>query len=492
MISDRKLLVKNIIENIVKNIRTSSKGSIKKNEKVYLTKNILIDYYNLVTKNIENKELTIYILHVISREINNSSSLIEKELLLSLLPEFYVPFLNENINLTDPYLSRILTSIQSNILSEISPIFIGEIYKKIIFYIFNDDYKPNKEPINKDLFDICQGFCLFNMKQNQYNYQLCGIICLNSLLNGIDYSFLNINNHIAYIWEKINFFLSSQSFAPKEYLLKYLCDFISKFNIGFKPYVNIAIYKILEFIDNKNLNTRKNSLDVLSILISFYPNEIKIIQSLILQLLIILQNDEDKDIKDKAIYIYNKIQNQSIPAIKFNNNDYTKKCSYCFFDLSNHIGYNNKNNDKCIQNNPSNRILNKRIINRKPLYNTYYDFLDNSIKRNKGVKEDIKIRKNSVNIINRRQIFNKSKFDNFNENKRYYGENTCTNVNKSICLTDNEGLGFRDLLTIVKKNSNKKCKINNNFSNLREEVKKNNKGLNQIRKIKSEKVMKTY
>ena len=104
----------------------------------------------------------------------------------------------------------------------------------------------------------------------------------------------------------------------------------------------------------------------------------------------------------------------------------------------------------------------------------------------------MKTRKNSVNIYNRRQIFNKNKYDNFNENKRYYGENTITSANKSICLTDNEGLGFRDLLTIVKKNSDKKCKINNNFSNLREEVKKNNKGLNQIRKIKSEKVMKTY
>jgi len=492
MISDRKLLVKNIIENIVKNIRASSKDSIKKNEKVYLTKNILIDYYNLMTKNIENQQLTIYILHVISREINNSSSLIEKELLLSLLPEFYVPFLNENIHLTDPYLNRILTSIQSNILSEISPIFIGEIYKKIIFYIFNEEENPNKEPINKDLFEICQGFCLFNMKQNQYNYQLCGIICLNFLLNAIDYSFLNINNFIAYIWEKINFFLSSQVFSPKEYLLKYLYDFISKFNIGFKPYVNIAIYKILEFIDSKNLNTRKNSLDVLSILISFYPNEIKIIQSSILQLLILLQNDEDDNIKDKAIYIYNKMQNQSIPAIKSNNNDNNRKYSYCFFDLSNHIGYNNKNNDKNIQNNPSNRILNKRIIARKPLYNTYYDSLNSSIKRNSGAKEDVKVRKNSVNIINSKQLFNKNKYNNFNENKRYYGENTITSANKSICLTDNEELGFKDLLTIVKKNSDKKCKINNNFSNLREEVKKNNKGLNQIRKIKSEKVIKTY
>jgi len=492
MISDRKLLVKNIIENIVKNIRTSSKGSIKKNEKAYLTKNILIDYYNLVTKNIENQQLTIYILHVISREVNNSFSLIEKELLLSLLAEFYVPFLNENIHLTDPYLSRILTSIQSNILSEISPIFIGDIYKKIIFYIFNGDEKTNKEPINKDLFEICQGFCLFNMKQNQYNNQLCGIICLNFLLNGIDYSFLNINNFIACIWEKINFFLNSQSFSPKEYLLKYLCDFISKFNIGFKPYVNIAIYKILEFIDNKNLNTRKNSLDVLSILISFYPNEIKIIQSSILQLLIILQNDEDDNIKDKAVYIYNKIQNQNIPAIKPNNNDNNIKYSYCFFDLSNHIGYNNKNNDKIIQNNLSNRILNRRIINRKPLYNTYYDTLYNSIKRNNGVKEDLKIRKNSVNIVNSRQLFNKNKNNYLNENKRYYGENTITSANKSICLTDNEGLGFRDLLTIVKKNSDKKRKMNNNFSNLREEIKKNDKGLNQIRKIKSEKVIKTY
>ena len=135
MISDKKLLVKNNIENIIKNIRISSKESIKKNKKVELIKSVLIDYYNLITKYISNKELTVYILHVISREINNSSSLIEKELLLSLLPEFYVPFLKENISLTNPYLSRILTSIQSNILSEISPIYIGEIFKKIIIYI---------------------------------------------------------------------------------------------------------------------------------------------------------------------------------------------------------------------------------------------------------------------------------------------------------------------------------------------------------------------
>ena len=487
MISDKKLLVKNNIENIIKNIRNSSKESIKNNKKVEVIKKILIDYYNLITKYINNQSLTVYILHVISREINNSNSLIEKELLLSLLPEFYVPFLNGNISLTNPYLSRILTSIQSNILSEISPIYIGDIFKKIILYIFNNNKQINKKPINKDLFEICKGFCLFNMKQSQYNYQLCGIICLNILLNEIDYSFLNINNYISYIWEKINFFLSSKDFSPKEYLLNYLYDFISKFKIGFKPYVNMAIYKILEFIDNKNLNTRKNALNVLSILISFYPNEIKSIQSSILQLLAILQNDEDYDIKEKAIYIYNKIQNKIRPISKSNNKDFNKKFNICYFDYSNNISHINKTNEK---DNSHNRILNKRMVTRKPLYYSNIKSLHNSIKRNSGIKENLKYKKDSIRTIGTEQFY-KTKTD-FNENHKYYRESISTSANKSNYMSDNEGLGFRDLLSIVKKKSDKKCKINNNFSNLREEIKKNNKGLNQIRKIKSEKVIKSF
>ena len=61
------------------------------------------------------------------------------------------------------------------------------------------------------------------------------------------------------------------------------------------------------------------------------------------------------------------------------------------------------------------------------------------------------------------------------------------NINESD--NDNE-IGFRDLLNIVKKKSDNKCKVNNNFSNLRDEIKKNNNALRQIRKIKSEKVIK--
>lgn len=487
-------LLKKKLEIIIKNIRNSSKELLKKNKKIEISKNILFDYYKLIKEIISNKTLTIYLLHIISREINNSSSLLEKELLLTLLPEFYIPFINTNISLTDPYLSRILTSIQSNILSEISPLYIGEIFKTIILYIFNEDDNlndnSNREIIYKDLFEICQGFCLYNMRQAQYNYQLSGVICLNFLLNEINYSFLNIKNYMIYIWEKIDFFLTFQNFEPKEYLLKYLFDFISKFRIYFKPYINLTIYKILEFLDNKNSNIRINSLNVLNLLISFYPNEIKPIKSLIIQLLTILSNDKNENIRNKSIDIYNKIEKQ---ISKINDDiirlEIKKQKNLDFHDLSNSKVYKNEILEtKNEINNINNRIHNKRIVVRKPIFIHNLSIRKSSFKKNYINEKDIN-RQNSSKSFENKTFFNRNKNENIKENKRYYKENTL-NENKVSYNNDNE-IRFRDLLNIVIKKSDNKSKLNYNFSNLRDEVKKNNNGLQQLRKIKSEKVLTT-
>ena len=176
----------------------------------------------------------------------------------------------------------------------------------------------NKEPINKDLFEKCQGFCFYNMKINEINKQSVGIICLNILLNEINYSFLNENNFVIYIWEKLSIYLDSSSFFPKNNLLKYIYDFIIKFMDAFKPFVNIAIYKILEFIDNNDIIIRKTSLNILGLLISFYPNELEPIKNSILQLLLILHNDSDGNIRNKSIYIYNKLKRQYLLSHSIN------------------------------------------------------------------------------------------------------------------------------------------------------------------------------
>ena len=483
---DTKLLIKNNVENIIKNIRNSS-AEIK-NTKLEISKSILADYHSLITNIISKRPLIIYVLHLISRGINNSLSLQEKELLLTLLPEFYKPFINEDISLTYPYLSHILTIIQNNILSEISPIFIGEIYKQIIIHIFNEADVVNREFINKDIFEIYQGFCLYNMKQKQFNHQLCGIICLNILLNEIDYSFLNNDIYMSYIWEKIDFFLSCNKFSPKEYLLKYLCDLITKFKIPFKPYVNLTIYKILGFIDNKNPNIRKNSLNVLNLLINFYPNEIKPIKSSITKLLLILQNDKDTIIREESINIYNKIDrqssllNKSLTKAKANNHN-MKRHNLFYLDLKDINKYNNNNNNKILESKNdichSHRIYNKRMVVRKPKNITCTNSRNNSLRRKIGIidlSQNISINNNKN--YNKKLIFKKKTNSSMNkyDNKR----------NRSI----DSQIGFRDLLNIVKEKSDNK--YNNNFSNLRDEIKKNNNALRQIRKIKSEKVLKNF
>ena len=475
--NSNKLLIKNNIESIIKNIKNATNELYLCNNHIELNHNILLDYYSLIKSNISDQETIIYIHHLLSREIKNSFSLRDKKLILSLVTEFFIPFFTTDISLTYPYISRILTTIQSNIQSEIPPIYIGEIFKKILFYLFDDKEVQNRIPINKDLFEMCQGFCFYNMKLMESNNQLVGIICLNILLNEIDYSFLNKSNFTLYIWEKISFLLDSEEFFPKNYLLKYIYDFVSKFKIPFKPFVNMAIYKILEFIDNPNANIRKESLSILGLLISFYPNEIEPIKNSIIKLLIILHNDKDYNIRNKSIYIYNKIKKQYSTSHSINPNK-RKKNNFYFYDF----GYNNWFNNKEVKTNRNinksnmDNLFHKRIMSRNPTCGSLNLCVDNGFK--KTINTEPRGSKSDIGEVSQFMIKNKK-----NENKKY--EETKV-INK---LDDKIGIGLRELLNMIKKRSDNKCKIKG-FSNLRDEIKKNNNGILQIRKIKNEKVIK--
>ena len=479
MNSEHKIVIKNSLDNIIRNIKNSTNDLYLQNSKIEINHHILLEYYNLISENILDQNSIMYILHIISREINKSLSLREKQLLLSLLPKFFNPFLSTDITLTYPYLSRILTSIQSNILSGIPEIYIGEIFKEIIYYLFNDEERKVRNNINKDLFEICQGFCFYNIKLKENNNQLVGIICLNILLTEINYSFLNINNFVFYIWDKLLIYLDSPTFYPKSYLLKYIYNFISKFKTPFKPYVNIAIYKILEFIDINDASIRKASLNILGLLISFYPNEIEPIKNSIMQLLVILHNDNDGNIRNKSIYIYNKIKSQYYSSHSINPAK-RKKYNLYFYDF----GYDNWLNKK-----PYNSIrftdnlCLRRFLSRNQTSTSFFLCRD-SIRR-KTLDSEHLISKSEIGEMPK---FSK-KIKNGNENKNNYinirSINPDDNDNDS---SSNNNIGFRELLNMVKKKSDNKCKIDDNFAGLMDTVKKNKNGFLKVRKIKNEKV----
>jgi uncharacterized protein YfkK (UPF0435 family) len=262
--------------------------------------------------------------------------------------------------------------------------------------------------------------------------------------------------------------MDSLSFLPKNNLLKYMYDFIIKFKNAFKPFVNIVIYKILQFIDNNDAVIRKTSLKILGLLISFYPNEIEPIKNSILQLLLILHNDSDGNIRSKSIFIYNKLKrlyfvSHSInPSRRKNHNLY-------FYNY----GYDNRLNKRA--SNSISNITNKchrRALSKNQTNASFSLFHDSNIRKTLDT-EPINS-KSEINDTSKFSVKNKAEKSNYININRI-------NPNK---LDDNKNIGLGELINMVKRKSDNKCRIDDNFSNLINNVKKNNDNILKIRKSK--------
>ena len=290
--SKEQIQIQNNLINIINNLKNCI---LSQNNNKY---SILLEYHNLILQNIKEPKNITFILHTISREIYNAEKIEEKKIILELLSEFFIPFKN-NIKETFPFLSRILTTIQSNIKSEIDSQFLSEIYTKILKFIFIE-----KNIENKQNYEILQGFCIYNMKQNEECYQNCGLLCLKNLILNLDI-YIKKEKYMKYMFEKIILFLENFNFYNKTILLSCLNDFILKCKESYKQYASLTLYKVLDFLQNDNENLRKEALNVIYLLIFYCPKEIENLKQNIIDFINILKNCPDEFIMNKSNQIYN-------------------------------------------------------------------------------------------------------------------------------------------------------------------------------------------
>ena len=296
--------LENSINQIIKKIK-QNKGNESYDNIQYL------EFYNLITENIQNQKNITFIFHIISRAIANSDNQKEKESLFKLLPEFFIPFKN-NISKTFPFISRILTTIQSNIHSNINFEYVSKIFKGIIqlLFNFNDNIDESQNKIN---YEICQGFCIYNMKQNDEFSQNCGVLCLRELIINLNF-FLKNNKYMKYLWEKLILFIENDNFGNKLYLLQCFSELINKCKEKFKQFSNITLYKILDFLQDNNIELRKETLNILYLLIYYCPNGIETIKNQLIDFISFLEDKKNEFIKMKC--------NQILKLLK--DNDYNK------------------------------------------------------------------------------------------------------------------------------------------------------------------------
>ena len=287
--------------NIINIIKEKNPNEIENNDNI-----LYLEFYNLLKENIEYQKNITYIFHTISKAISSSEKEDEKESLLKLLPEFFIPF-KDNISLTFPFLSRILTTIQSNINSNINKQYISQIFKEIIIILFNENYEIDINQ-NKQNYEICQGFCIYNMKQNDDFCQICGVLCLKELIINLNF-YLNNSKYMKYLWEKLILFIENDNFSFKINLLQCFKELINKSKEKFKQYANITMYKILDYLQDSNIDFRKEALNILYLLILYCPKDISSLKNQLIDFISSLKEENNEFILEKCNEILKLLNN---------------------------------------------------------------------------------------------------------------------------------------------------------------------------------------
>ena len=337
---------------------------------------IYIEFYNLITENITNQKNITFIFHTISRSIVNSEKEEEKENLLKLLPEFFLPFKND-LSKTFPFLSRILTTIQSNIHSKINLEYISKIFKEILQLLFNINNNIEQNQ-NKQNYEIFQGFCIYNMKQNDELCQICGVLCLKELIINLNY-FLQNNKYMKYLWEKLILFIENDNFGNKIFLLQCLNELIKKCKEKFKQFANITMYKILDFLQDNENDLRKEALNILYLLIFHCPKDISSLKNQLIDFISVLQEEKDEFIQNKCNQILtllndnndklnesNKIISSDSKRNYSENNELRNKINKMKKDVKklSENKLNNTNNESNINNNNNSNINDSQKLNK--------------------------------------------------------------------------------------------------------------------------------
>ena len=415
--SKEQIQIQNHLINIINNLKNCI---LSQNNNKY---SILLEYHNLILQNIKEPKIITFILHTISREIYNSDKIEEKKIILELLTEFFVPFKN-NIKETFPFLSRILTTIQSNIKSEIDSKFLSEIYTKILNFIFIE-----KNIENKQNYEILQGFCIYNMKQNEECFQNCGLLCLKNLILNLDI-YIKKEKYMKYMFEKIILFLENFNFYNKTILLSCLNDFILKCKESYKQYASLTLYKVLDFLQNDNENLRKEALNVIYLLIFYCPKEIENLKQNIMDFIKILKNCPDEFIMNKSNQIYN--------LLLYNNNiDNNSNSNESYYNINKNFNLNINNND----------------INLNKKQNNYFNY-------NKKHKKFFSLSKLNIKKNIDMDIINKSYYH-INKSQNHLIKSNSSNITISN-INNSNNLKTKNHLN---KNINNKLTNNNSLDN---------------------------
>ena len=429
----------------------------------------------IISKNISNKTILCSIISNIQEKLSKLACL-EKPPYLSLLSLFfYNQSQSESLKLYYPYLSPILSILQSLIIDSNSEIFsqISDTFAEIVQYLMPNDISASDkdlDPEEKESYETLQSFCILNIKIEQKLNRVIGSLCLTKLVENCP--FVLKSQYMKYILENIIENVSKENFNAKYELLNCLISLILGAESLFCPFANMTLYKILDFLTDKDWLKRKLALNVIYTMIFYCKEEILPLKEHIINFLNVLKNDKIKEVRDVSILILQMFDdNKSIQTISSGVN------------ISNSGIELKENENKKRSNNNINNYKRVRVVKKSSNTNNYKKtkkVSNNKIISTSPSKIPNKNRKNNLvtNLSKRNNnINNKNNNRDIKTSSRILKkENTSDRKVKQLSLNKrNNSFGKRKPLE-VKKNSSISNTINKDKERGRDRGKENDRG----------------
>ena len=346
----------------------------------------------------------------------------EKEPTLNLLSLiFFDPMANPNIpkkkTIYFQYLSSVLSIIQNIIVDKNNTIFgfIANTYAEIVQNLMPTDINYALEDLDMEErkgYEILQGFCIYNMKQEEKANRIVGSLCLTKLVENCPVVLQE--KYMKFIWENIISFIEMKNYTAKYELLNCLISLILGAENLFIPYANTTLYKVLDFLSEDDSNKKKLALNVIYTLIFYCKEEIIPLKDHITNFLRVLKTDKVKEIREVCLLIL-QILNENEPKKK---------------EIEKSIGaiINNKNKGK----KENGEVGNKQNNNNS----------NNKSKNKSRPKTGNKMKKNNKFFENNKKFeknpFKDNSFENTNYNKKPNNNINNTNSNNNNNNNNNQ------------------------------------------------------
>ena len=233
-------------------------------------------------------------------------------------------------NLTQKYFNIFLTIIHQCICEEnkVNFPFLSKIFSECIISFFdnNNINRASSEVINnnnnnllsnkdsEELYSKLLYFSLNLINTNEKLEQSFGCLLLSEIIEKCP--LIKVKKIYNEFWKIISKYLEDKWFLCKLDLLNCIISFIFILENKFEPYANECLFRILDYLTDKDWMKRKLSINIIYTLIFYCKKEIANVKHNIIEFLEIVKNDNVSEVRDICLKTLELIEDEEQKKIK--------------------------------------------------------------------------------------------------------------------------------------------------------------------------------